>query len=332
MNNKELQYICVVGYGWSGSSAVVDLLKEFKGNWDPDAEFFILTNPHGVVDLENVLFERWDAHNVDIAIHDFLEFARFINNNEGKFQRGCNYDKYFHGKFMEATKAFIDEITNFRFNSYWWIYNFRMPYLKWLAKKIANKIIPQEYIETMYFADLDKDTFYQAVKRYMNRLVEIISDGNECRNIILDQAVQPQHPLKAFDYFDNVKVIIVDRDPRDIYCDMVELERLVGRDIAVTHDATKFVKWHKKYRENRELKNDRILRIQFEDLVLHYEDTVKQIVDFIGDEAMVQIEKLKHFDPAVSRKNIGKYLNFARQDEIQILEQELKEFLYPLEK
>lgn len=332
MSNKDLQYICVVGYGWSGSSAVVDLLKEFQGNWDPEAEFRILTDPHGMVDLEHVLLDKWDAQNVDIAIHDFIDFAKFLNQNEGKFQRGINYDRYFRGKFMEATENFIDEITNFRYKSYWWIYNYRMPYWKWLFKKIVNKIIPQEYIETMYFADLDKETFYAAVKKYMNNLVQIIADGNECHNIILDQAVQPQHPLKAFDYFDNVKVIIVDRDPRDIYCDMVDLERLVGRDIAVTHDATKFVKWHKKYRENREQKNDRILRVQFEDLVLHYEDTVKRIIDFVGDDAMIHVQQFEYFDPAISRKNVGKYLNFTYQDEIRVLEQELKDYLYPLEK
>ena len=332
MDKKEVQYICIVGYGWSGSSAVVDLMKEFEGNWDPEAEFRIIPEPHGVVDLEHVLFDRWDAQNVDIAIQDFLELAGFLNQNEGKFRRGINYDEKFHGKFMEATETFINEITNYRYDSYWWIYNFRMPYSKWLIKKIVNKIIPQKYIETMYFSDIDREEFYQAVKRYMKNLVEIVGDGNECRNIILDQAVQPQHPLKAFDYFDNVKVIIVDRDPRDIYCDMVELKKLVGHDIAFTHDASKFVKWHRKYRENDHIQHDRILRIQFEDLILHYEDTVKQIVDFVGDDTMTHVEKLKHFDPTVSRKNVGKYLSFPFQDEIQVLEKELAEYLYPLEK
>lgn len=331
MNKKEVQYVCVLGYGWSGSSAVVDLLKEFDGNWDPEAEFRILTDPHGVMDLEHALLDNWDALNVDIAIQDFLDFAKFLNQNEGKFHRGINYDKKFHGKFMEATERFIDEITDYRYKSYWWMYDYRKPYCKWLYKKILNKIVPQEYIANMYFSSIDSETFYKAVRKYMKELVQIIVQGKECRNIILDQAVFAQHPLKAFDYFDNVKVIIIDRDPRDIYCDLVELNKLVGRDISVTHDATKFVKWHRKYRENSHIEHENIMRIQFEELVLHYEDVVRHIVDFVGDENMVHVEKLQHFNPAVSRKNVGKYLNFPYEDEIRILENELKEYLYPLE-
>ncbi len=331
MDKKDVQYICVVGYGWSGSSAVVDLLKEFEGNWDSEAEFRILTDSHGMMDLEHALIEKWDAQNVDIAIHDFLDFARFLNQNEGKFKRGLNYDKIFHGKFMEATERFIGEVSDYSYKSYWWMYDYRKPYSKWLMQKILNKVVPQEYIETMYFSDIGKEDFYLAVKHYMKDLIEIVAQGRECRNIILDQAVHPQHAMKAFDYFDNVKVIIVDRDPRDSYCDIVELKKLLGKDVSITHEVSKYVKWHRKYRENNKIEHDNILRIQFEDLILHYDDTVKQITDFIGDEHMKHTDKCKHFDPSVSRKNVGKYLNFPYQDEIRVLEQELKEYLYPLE-
>ena len=79
MNNIDCQYVCVLGYGWSGSSAVVDLLKEFEENWDPEVEFRILKDPHGVMDLEHTLVDQWDALNVDIAIRDFLDFATFLN-------------------------------------------------------------------------------------------------------------------------------------------------------------------------------------------------------------------------------------------------------------
>ena len=332
MKNKDMQYICVIGYGWSGSSAVVDLMKEFSGNWDPEVEFRIIKDPHGVMDLEYALLEKWDALNVDIASRDFLDFASFLNQNESKFKRGINYDNVFHGKFMEYTENFIDEISDYRYKSYWWIFNYRMKYSKWLAKKVLNKFIPQEYVENMYFSAVDEKKFYNSVRKYMGKLIDAVAQETECKNIILDQAVPAQHPMKAFDYFNDAKVIVVDRDPRDIYCDLIELRRLIGSDIAVTHDVGKFVKWHKKYREGNQLVNERILRIQFEDLVLHYEDTVNRIVDFVGDDAMTHVQQFEYFDPAISRKNVGKYLNFPYQDEIRVLEQELKDYLYPLEK
>ncbi len=329
MTNDNMQHICVVGYNWSGSSAVVDLLKEFKENWDPEAEFFMLTQPHGVMDLENVLFERWDPHNVDIAIHDFMDFAENINRNQGKFQRGINYENHFKGKFLEATRSFINDITDYTFEGYWWIYDFRKPYIKWLVEKISNKFVPKEKLETMYYSRPSREEFYEAVKKYMNRLVKTISEDKNCHNIILDQAVQPQHPGKAFDYFDNAKVIVVDRDPRDIYCDLVELKKLIGKDISVTHDTSKFVKWHKDYRSFGKIKNDRIMYLQFEDLIKDYDKTVKKIIDFVSDGKGLTWEKPgMYFKPQISARNVGKFKDFPYLEEIKNLERELGEFLY----
>lgn len=330
MRNLKHQFVCVLGYGWSGSSAVVDLLKEFDGNWDPEVEFRILKDPHGMMDLEHSLVEQWDALNVDIAIRDFLEFADFLNTNESKFKRGLCYSKSFNGEFMNYTLDFIESVTEFNYKGYWWIFNFRAKYTNWLAKKILNKFVKQKYEKNMYFSGISKDDFYDAVKKYINSLIEAVSMDQEYENIILDQAVPVQHPLKAFDYLDNSKVIIVDRDPRDIYCDLIELEKLIGKDIAWSHDAMKFVKWHKKYRENSHIQNENILRIQFEDLILKYDKTIDQILDFLGIDEKSHSKKMAFFNPNVSRKNVGKYKDFPYQDEIRILEKELEEYLYPL--
>jgi len=330
MSNMKHQYVCVLGYGWSGSSAVVDLLKEFEENWDPELEFRILKDPHGMMDLEHALIEQWDALNVDIAIRDFLDFAEFMNENDSKFTRGLCYSKSFKGKFMSNTIDFIENVTEYKFKGYWWIFNFRSQYINWLAKKVLNKFIKQKYEETMYFSGISQESFYNAVRKYINSLIEAVSTNSSYKNIILDQAVPAQHPLKAFDYLDNAKVIIVDRDPRDIYCDLIELEKLIGKDIAQTHDALKYVKWHKKYRENSHIQDENILRIQFEDLVLKYDDTVNQILEFLGEKELNHNNKLKFFDPAVSKKNIGKYKKFPHQDEIKVLEKELEAYLYPL--
>ena len=332
MNNKTHQYVCVLGYGWSGSSAVVDLLKEFDGNWDPEVEFRILKDPHGVMDLEHTLVDQWDALNVDIAVRDFLDFAAFLNNNEGKFQRGLSYSKAFNGKFMKTSIDFINDVTDFEYKGFWWIFHYREKYFKWLSKKIANKFVKQNYEKSMYFSSITRDKFYDAVRKYLNALIEAVSTDKNYKNIVLDQAVPVQHPLKAFDYLENAKVIIVDRDPRDIYCDLVELEKLIGKDIAQTHDVMKYVRWHRKYRENSLIQNENILRIRFEDLVLDYDKIVKEILAFLGDEELMHSNVKQFFDPAISKKNIGKYKTFPYQDEIRVLERELAEYLYPLEK
>lgn len=326
--SNQINYICVVGYGWSGSSAVIDLLKEFEGVWDSEAEFRILKDAHGMMDLEHALIEKWDALNVDIAIRDFLELAKLLNQNGGKFQRGLNYDRIFSGNFMHATETFVEEITEYKYKGYWWMFDLRKNYFKWLGRKLANKVAPREYVENMYFSGVEKTTFYSAVKKYMNSLINEISKGVVCSTIVLDQAVPAQHPEKAFDYFDNAKVIVVDRDPRDIFLDLVELKKLVGRDIAEIHDVQKYVKWHKKYRDSGCVNHPNILRLNFEDVVLNYEESVKKIAEFVGVELIHHTKKYEFFKPEESKKNIGKYISYPYQEEIQVLERELSDYLY----
>ena len=49
---KIFDFICVSGYGKSGSSACINLLKEFEFVDGPDKEFRIAKDPHGLIDLE----------------------------------------------------------------------------------------------------------------------------------------------------------------------------------------------------------------------------------------------------------------------------------------
>ena len=321
-------HICLAGYGWSGSGAVLDLLNEFDGFGGSELEIRILKDTHGMMDLEHALIERWDALNIDLAIRDFLKFAKEINPNPSRFRRGLMYDREFDGKFLELTEQFVQDITKYRYKSYWWMYDFRMSLCKLIVRKIRNKISPKLYFENMYFSDISKEEFYKAVRKYTEALAEASTKGRECKYIVWDQAIPAQHPDKAFDYFDNSKIIIVDRDPRDIYVELVELKKFVGMDIAETHDIEKYIRMHKRYRERVCEDNEKVLRIAFEDLIFNYEESVQTIMRFIGAENLPHIRKRELFNPDVSIKNIGKYKTYPHQDEIKIIEQELGDYLY----
>ena len=67
-----MNYIIVAGYGWSGSSALVDLFKEFENVIVPDVEFRLIKDPYGLSQLETVLTEKWDFINSDAAINDYM--------------------------------------------------------------------------------------------------------------------------------------------------------------------------------------------------------------------------------------------------------------------
>ena len=45
---SDFEFICVSGYGKSGSSACISLLKEFEFVGGPNKEFRIAKDPHGL--------------------------------------------------------------------------------------------------------------------------------------------------------------------------------------------------------------------------------------------------------------------------------------------
>ena len=82
--------------------------------------------------------------------------------------------------------------------------------------------------------------------------------------------------------------------------------------------------------ENLRNSNVNTLKINFEDLVLNYNDTLKKIEDYLGLQDVEHINKLKHFNP---KKSINNLQIFNRKKEYKIeasiIEEELKEYLYP---
>lgn len=126
----------------------------------------------------------------------------------------------------------------------------------------------------------------------------------------------------------DIKVVIVDRDPRDIY--LLEKEIWHGT-IAPAESAELFCKW---YRWTREIaKNNmggNVLKIRFEDLIFNYQETVDKVLDHFEIPFHNHTQKKKYFDPARSIVNtrLWKTIQGHEQD-IQYIEQELLEYCYP---
>ena len=72
---RDYAYILVAGYGWSGSSAAVDILHEFKTCYLPGIEFRVVKDPYGLDDLfYTSAVKRADNIAIDIAVKDFLNY------------------------------------------------------------------------------------------------------------------------------------------------------------------------------------------------------------------------------------------------------------------
>ncbi len=74
-----IKFIAVSGYGWSGSGAVVDMLREVDGCGTPGFEFSLIKEPGGIIDLECLLVDNWDVIREADAIDRFLSFIEIVD-------------------------------------------------------------------------------------------------------------------------------------------------------------------------------------------------------------------------------------------------------------
>lgn len=325
---NEFDYILVTGYGWSGSSAVVDILKEFKGCMEPDIEFRIIKDPYGIHDLYRNVVEKWDALNSDMAIKNFLWYMRHLNHKSKPWSMtaGLNYEIFFGNNFLNATDRFIKNLTDFDYKSTWWMFDFEATKAQLFARKLKKKIKRKLKIDLlndiMFFSNPTEEEFCKYAQDYIDELFLPIIEKSNCKHIVLDQGVSIPNCLNEMKYLRKSKIIIVDRDPRDIYSDLKSSEALIGSDLGQTNDVEKYVKWHKAWRHNCYLlqnMND-VLFMQFEDLIFHYDESISKIADFLMMDKKMHTTPGKYFDPEVSRKNVGIWNSMLSEREIEQLQ------------
>lgn len=324
-------YVPVLGYGWSGSSAVVDFLREFSVTWEPGVEFRLIKDPYGLMDLKYNIIDRWEPLNVDIAIKNFLWFTYHLNVQGGRFKlsNGLGYERVWGDKFLEMTKEFVNKIAPFKYDSNWHFLEFQKSKQEVLYNKI-NKIWPflQKKIPKLFYAQLDRDDFDRLCKEYIDGLMSVIIDEDKT-HVVLDQAVPIQNLEVASDYFSNYKAIVVDRDPRDQYVDLINSNMLIGADIKRTHDVDKFITWFLPYRKNQNIikQMDNVKLIRFEQLIMDYKETSKEIMDFLGLDDGQHVGRLTRLKPEESAKNIGLWKDYPYPEEIKYIEGKLKAYI-----
>ena len=260
--------VSCASFGTSGSGVVTDFLSEFDNIYNPgDYEFRFLQDYGGVTTLEDCLVRSHHRLNSDIAIQNFINYVNF---QCGDFIN-ARYNKFFKGKFGEISRQFLNEIIEVEWPGYWEEYQIISPRLVSLLK---YRVIPhlkqllsgnRKYIahylphRTMYFANPSESKFVSAVNRYINRLCAVIDPQNRYKYMYFDQLLPPSNIDRYFKYFDDLHVIVVDRDPRDYYVDNV----IKCGEGWVPKDVDKFITLFKGIRKkvNEGSENHNILRM-----------------------------------------------------------------------
>lgn len=330
--------IVSTGYMGSGSSAITDLVSEFKDcqNEFKSYEYILMHSPNGVFDLEDKLLLGNNAIRSDEAIRTFRSHVKKLYDK--KFWWVGNYKEIIGQNFMKITDEYINSLINFNYDGYWYTHeevNTKMFFKLLLRKPIKlltlnkvkfNKVL--KYNDGMKICLPTKDEFYQKSHKYIYDIIDEISRGK--KNVVLDQFLLPFNLYRIDNYFDDkLKVIVVERDPRDVFI----LNKYIWPEknicVPVPTDINEFCDYYKRMRESEiKTNSNKVLRIKFEDLIYNYDKTLSVIKKFLNFKDSDHLYKKTRFNPDISIKNTQLFNNKKYKSEIKIIEQKLKKYLY----
>lgn len=333
-----MRILTCTGYYGTGSSAITDLLSEFDNCYSlTEHEIRFIHDPEGVSDLEYNLVQNHNRHNSGHALKRFKNRVDFWAGN--KIIK--KYEPYFNWKFKEISQEYIKDLTDFTYKGYWHQDVIDKGNLFYFRKRMLNKILQKTIWckntekglkelpnEITFCSHPSEEKFLRCTKDYTEKLFREANIENK-DNIVVDQLVPPSNINRYIRYFNNIRVFLVDRDPRDIYI----LEKYVWKGTIVPVDNIElFCKWYKytrSHRINENIDKENVFFVQFEDMIYKYDETIAEIIKWLNWKEINHNNKKKFFNPEISRKNTQVWKCFKEESaNIKYIEENLKEYIY----
>lgn len=320
----ERQNIIIHGLFSSGSSAAIDLLREYE-------EIEIVPGEFDEFRRIGMIGDTLNSYRTDQAPPSILE--DYIEKNKSKYEKNI-FSYYLDIKNVKTILKFGE--------------NYKRKYK--LERLNILETLQQE------FQKLDKhEERVQATKEWLQEVGDLYIQKQSVGNILFD------HGIDTFDHrdiwptvFDPFKLIIVFRDPRDQLGNMIKrghlywelgLPRTSGQTGPVYHgncvqaiygrgrsaiinlyiDSTKkkFTAIEELYKEHG---RDKVMMIDFEELVTKPEEYSGRLERFLGIHKRKESRFFTHFDPKKSNRNIELYKTYLKKDELSLLKDLMKDY------
>ena len=321
--------ISCTGYGNSGSSAATNFFEEFStvSGLDHEFECTFIHETDGLMDLFHAVKEGHRL-KVDAAVHRFLNLCKELDSG-----RKSDYKKAFDGKFYSLSYTFIQRTFICQWKGFW---NRSLEFSPLtikekrrfdLAEKKYNQLSKNNHYSLyeqdswrpsympyriMYYCS-DEFLFIEEAKKYIYELIQIANKKNT-EFFLIDQLLPPTTINEYLVFFDNLKCVIVDRDPRDIY---ISNKVFWGNRFFPSDSPENFIEWFKGTRKNQNSDSSSCF-IKLEDFVYDYEKTSQKLINFTGLNEKDHVNKFAYMNPNLSIKNTKIWLGFPEfQEHIQ---------------
>lgn len=336
---RHLRYLDLSGYAFTGKHAVIDLMREFEGFNVAhfQFEFNLLRIQGGIRDLETALSDDWSPIRSDAAVRRFRKLARRLasknswTNPASWFEAvGWNYDDFFKGRFTPATEAYVRGLVEATWRTEWPYPAGEIGALELFCRKLLQLLrMPTAFDYTL----AAPDDFLAQTREYLANLLEAFADPGD-HTVVMHNSCEPFNPSRALRYFADARSIIVDRDPRDSFVaqNFYVAPGSSAKPAPYRAVATTPENFCRRFRLMRKVaasapdNPQRILRVNFEDVVLGYDASLKKIMFFLGETPITHVRAREYFKPEQSAKNIGLWRTYPDQAAIALIRSELAEF------
>lgn len=319
-----------IGYHDTGASIIEALLKEFDNCQGGPANYEsrFMQDPDGISDLEYNIVENPHRLNSGFAVKRYWLYCKRYRHN---------YAAIYGNKWLEVSKKYVKSLIKEEFKGYWdadrSLFN-PLEYIYYYGRRVIQKILPRKlrfpvnhnycpYID-FYHVSMTEAEFLQKTNDYMEELCSLLNPKNK-DFVYLDQIVSTNNIERYSRYIKGLKVILVDRDPRDVYI----ADAIHGH--VLPKDVRQFCTVFRDSRLKRDLerKNENVLFVMMEDLIYHYEQTVQSVLDFIGEEQDHWVRKGSVFNAEHSKRHTKLWVIHPEESEnIRYIEEHLSEYLY----
>lgn len=331
-----MKIITCASYYGTGSSAVTDYISEFETVKSlGDYEFRFLHDTDGIADLEYHLVWNHNRHNSGHALKRFKKIVDFYSGSK----LVSRYEPFFNNHWKELADQYIDSLTDFSYRG-WWQYDLldrggSFYYRKQLLSKLYRMTLARNTEKTLnilpneitYCSRPTQEEFTEKTKEFLRNLFRA---GNpEQKPFLMIDQLLPSSNLDRFKkFFDDIKVVVVERDPRDLYI----LEKYVWKGSLIPTDTVEnFCAWYKYTRAHRKTEvfdPEYAVLIQFEDLIYNYEETTEYLRKWLGLDEVDHVLKQQKLIPEKSKKNTKLWLKYDVGEDLSYIERELVEYLY----
>ncbi len=314
--------ISTSGFGNTGASAVLDFLRGYPDIQVLDGiEFQLITMPDGLLDLKHALVNARSRLGGNAALKRFMRLEDSLVARRLK-AKGCDY-----AALARDFVAELDPVTWQGASGYdpRDVANRRPNPVARAAYHYARKLNPNLHprFETRYFLMPEEAAFDAAARRFIGRILDSLGIDRK-RDVALDMLVNAVDPGAGLEFVDDTRVIIVYRDPVDLFIRATTHQSTNG--FFPCADVEAFIRYYRTLMTRTRIGGD-ALCVQYEDLIYRYYPTTRGVMDFLGYPSRPR-DEFKYFNPDVSVKYTNTRDTFGDKAAIARIEAELAPYLY----